>query len=210
MVMNKTRAQSLLRGLLNGLLSRLLSRILIGVLIWALALGLTACGAIPGFSPSDSNLSGVERLPDGRQTKGYAGGWIGEEMRTQWFSFSVDGVKALKTYGDYPAPDGGFLLVASITVQNPYSEAVPMSLYDFQVQWGSGDLDYAYGIEESSMPVDYVLEAGESYTGDVVFQVPLENEGEYAIAYLEIYEDGEEGNVFFLYFDEEDLDFSAY
>lgn len=142
---------------------------------------------------------------DGRETGGYVDGRLGDTMQNVFFAFTVDKVELASEYGGQAAPDGSSYIVAEITVKNTFGEALPLWYDDFQIQWGEGDEDYGYAIEpftDDQMPLEYEMKKGESITKTHVFEVPtLEGKNEYSISFLEYYEDGFTGNVFFVYFD---------
>ena len=169
------------------------------IILAALLLAAAGCDPIPGYSNDTA----------GPQDGGYYDGRIGDTLHTNWFDFCVNSVSAEFEYGGYTAENGYFLIIANITVKNTFGELLPMSRDDFQVQWGGGDNDFGYGIEESEMPVEYTLRRGQSVTQDVVYEIPVYNDGEYSISYLEYYENGEYGDVFFIYFEEDMLELGA-
>ena len=100
-----------------------------------------------------------------------------------------------------------------------------MSLLDFQIQWDAAegeDPDDAYdypladtvtdengdtewvSLSDRQLPAEWELGVGEERTGILLYAVP-EASSEYSIAFMEIYEsedndDGEYGDVFFVYF----------
>lgn len=173
-----------------------------------LALTVSGCsGSDTGSSQAtkaDTTVLGTETLDDGREVNGYAEGKIGEAVQTSWFTFTVNSVEFADEYAGKTPAEGNEFVVANITVVNTFNDTLPMGNYDFQIQWGEGDGDYGYGIEEiftdTMMPYEYELEKGDSLTGDVVYEIPKVEDGSYSISFLEIYEDDQEGNVFFVYF----------
>lgn len=141
---------------------------------------------------------------------GDALGTLGDIMHTAFFEYTVNSAYLCDEYEGYVPLDGNVLLVADVTVNNPYKNSVPMYDTDFQIQWSS-DADDAYDypitfymdvdetISEDMLPAEYSLRRFESRNGLLVYEVP-EGETYFSISYLEIYEDDSEGDVFFVYF----------
>ena len=169
---------------------------------------LASCDALPAYLRSDNSPSGSSDTSG--SSGGYEDGRIGDTMYTEWFSFCVDGVEAASEYKGYAADAGYFLIIADITVKNTYGYDLPMSQYDFQVQWGEDYEAYGYGIDESEMPIEYTLKRGQSVSQKVVYEIPYDNDGEFSISYWEYFESGEYGTVFFIYFEQDVLDFSGF
>ena len=185
-------------------------------LVFVLAAAVTGCDPIPGFSKDKDadNTGGGSAISalygetlsedDDRIVGGYADGRIGDTMQTVWFSFKVNSAEKVDEYNGYTAADGNMLLKANITIKNTYGMELPMFSDDFQLQWGEGDQDFGYAMEattDEELEGEFTLKKGESVTGDLVYELPAENSGEYSISYLEIYDDNVEGNVFFVYFE---------
>lgn len=141
---------------------------------------------------------------------GDAEGTYGDIMHTAFFEYTVNSAYLCDEYDGYEPLDGNALLVADVTVNNPYKSDVTMYDTDFQVQWGS-DADDAYDypitfyldedetLNDEMLPYEYSLRRYESRNGLLVFEVP-EGETYFSISYLEIYDDNSEGDVFFVYF----------
>lgn len=182
-----------------------LKRWILALLTVGIVLTATACDPIPGFSGTDETAvtpGGGETLTDGRQVGGIADGRLGDQMGTAWFNFSVDNAKTTSEYGGYRPYDGYTLLVVSITLKNTFGSSVPMSLYDFELFWED---DYLYGIGESEMSDNFVLEKGQSLTQDIVYEVPSYIIGEYYIIFTEYYENDDYGNTFVVTLDRNDI-----
>ena len=147
---------------------------------------------------------------------GYAEGRMGDTMHTYFFDYTVDSAYLCGSYEGYvPAQEGYCLLVAEVTVENTFQESLPMYDTDFQVQWGEADdaydvpiTYYADAVSDQQLPMEYELAVDESRTGLLVFEVP-EGEKDFSISYLEFFDDGTEGDVFFVYFTAEEQDGSA-
>lgn len=138
---------------------------------------------------------------------GYADGRIGTTFKTAFFNYSVDNVAYSDSYEAYTAAEGFQLVSATITMKNTFGKVLPMYNNDFQIQWsdlGNGEEDYAFGVildnSTTSMPKEWELKRGETATYTLVFEVPAAA-AEFSVSYLEYYEDGTEGDVFFTYFE---------
>lgn len=142
---------------------------------------------------------------------GEADGTLGDTMHTVFFDYTVNSAYLCDNYQDaYEPLDGNVLLVADVTVNNPFKTSVTMYDTDFQVQWSS-DADDAFDfpitfymeegetIGDDMLPNEYTLRRFESRDGILVFEVP-EGENYFSISYLEYFEDGTEGDVFFVFF----------
>ena len=188
-------------------------RICVSAVLLALALLLTGCGRWGIFSneideaiwemmhiPEDFPPD-LGETPDDGYT--YTGG-LGDVMESCFFSFMVEAPELQESYGGYTAEPGWQLLKTRITVNNTYGEELPMSIYDFQVQWGSGEYDYGYEADaflqmEGCMPEYYALEADETAAYDVVYEVPADSTA-FSICYIEYFSDGTTGDLFFVDF----------
>lgn len=159
-------------------------------------------------------LAGCATTPKGNviypDEYGDADGTLGDIMHTAFFEYTVNSAYLCDEYEGYVPLDGNVLLVADVTVNNPYNSDVPMYDTDFQVQWDE-DSDDAYDypitlyldegetISEDMLPAEYEIKKFAKRNGLLVFEVP-EGETYFSISYLEIYEDNSEGDVFFVYF----------
>ena len=166
-----------------------------------------AASAPAASTPAASTPSGSSDEWIGRKSEsddGYFSGRIGDHMRNVFFEYTVNSVDYPASYGDITPADGNQLLVADVTVRNVFSQTLPMSIYDFQIQWGDGDQDFGYQEEgltgDNLMPDQWQLMRGASETYKLVYQVPADAT-EFSISYLEVWEDNTEGDVFFVYFE---------
>lgn len=160
----------------------------------------------------DSDESDTYTVPEAGYPDeyGYAEGTFGDAMHTAFFEYTVNSAYLCDEYEGYEPSEGNTFLVADVTVHNPYTYTVPMYDTDFQVQWDS-DAEDAFGypitaymdededIDDSMLPQEYEVRRFEDRNGILVYEVP-EGENYFSISYLEIYEDGTEGDVFFVYF----------
>ena len=132
-------------------------------------------------------------------------------MHTEFFDYTISSAYLCDAYEGYAPADGYRLLVADATIKNTFRESIPMFDTDFQAQW-SDDSEDAYAlpityyvdqVSDQQLPTEYELAVDEERTGALVFEVP-EGEKDFSISYLELFEDGSEGDVFFVYFTAED------
>lgn len=133
-----------------------------------------------------------------------------EQMETAFFSLKVNSATLHDEFGGYtPTDDTHKFLVVNITIKNifdggtPEDSIIPMYNTDFVLRWdalGDGSI-YAEdefveaGSTDEMLPNEYEMEAGESRTGNLVYEVPAD-ETKFAFEYLEYYEDEFEGNTY--------------
>ena len=117
------------------------SKRLFAVLLAALVgLGaLTACGG------GNENGATGEEAED--QEEGYVPGgglgYLGDTMYTYWFDFTVEDAYICQSYDSYTAAADMQLVVVTMAVQSTFLQSLPMSRYDFQIQWG-GEIGRAH------------------------------------------------------------------
>ena len=164
--------------------------------------GKTGIGAASDWVSSDENITAYE-LDDGSY---YYEGAIGSTMRTAWFDYSIDSAyTTTDSIGGYTPDDGNALVVVEMTIKNTFNQSIPMSNWDFDIEWGDGDYDFAYPIEVSEpvmtdqFPSEYTLESGKTRSGYLIFEVP-EGTEDFGVGFVEYYEDETEGNGFWVYF----------
>ncbi|MPM96459.1 hypothetical protein SDC9_143622 [bioreactor metagenome] len=166
-------------------------------LLLGLALLLTACDPMP--APLQSPSPTQSAAPEGDNS---GTGFLNDTMSSVFFDFTVTDAFSCESYEGYTAPENWKLVVATITVKNTYTMTIPMGAYDFQIQWGEGDEDYDYPLSaycEAQLPDEYELLISESRTGILVYEVPADTK-DYSISYLEVYDDDETGDCYFVYF----------
>lgn len=182
------------------------------LLILTMAAVSLGCGKKSSSSKNTSDASTQSYVPQVRypDTEGFAEGYCGDTMMTYFFEYIINSAYVCKEYEGYKPKDGYQLLVADITIKNPGHESLLMYETDFQVQW-SDDSEDAYGypvtlnmednakVKGDMLPKEYELEINESRTGKLVYEVP-KDEKDFSISYKEFFDDGTEGNTFFVYF----------
>lgn len=144
---------------------------------------------------------------------GYAEGRLGDTMHTYFFNFTVNSAYTCGEFAGYTPAAGSQLLVVDVTVKNTVTSSVEMYDTDFQAQWkGEGDEDFRLPIttdpetyeeldpiSDSQLPGTYTLGVNADRTGLLVYEVPADLK-DFSISYLEAFEDGDEGDVFFVFF----------
>lgn len=153
----------------------------------------------PESVPEDEDNAG--------STGGYAEGRIGDTMQTYFFDYTVNSAYLCEEFNGYQPSDGKCLLVAEVTVKNTFNESIEMYDTDFQIQWNSDGADdydfpitaYAEPVSEEQLESTYELGINEEVTGLLVFEVPTERK-DFSISYLEQFDTGDEGDVYFVYF----------
>lgn len=148
---------------------------------------------------------------------GWAEGRIGDTMHTYWFNYTVNSAYTCGEFAGRSAAEDCRLLVVEVTVKNTITSSVEMYDTDFQAQWGgSGEEDYRLPIttdpetceeldpiSDDQLPGTYSLGVNQERTGLLVYEVPA-GERDFSISYLEAFEEGDEGDTFFVYFTPEE------
>lgn len=164
-------------------------------MVCLLLTAMTACGG----TNQNSSSSG-----DG-YVEGGDWGYIGDVMHTYWFDFTVDDAYTCTSYEGYAPPEGQQLVVVTVSLKNTFLQSLPMSQYDFQLQWGGeGDDDFQWPIsavaeDKGQLPDEYTLAINESRTGVLVYEAPAEA-CDFSLSFGEYFEDESEGDVYFIYF----------
>lgn len=153
---------------------------------------------------------------EGHAEDGYGEGRMGDTMHTYFFDYTVNSAYLCDNFEGYvPSQPDSQLLVADVTVKNTNQESILMYDTDFQIQWNSEAEDaydypitfYTDPLTEEQLPSEYELAVDEERTGLLVFEVPA-GQKDFSISYLELFEDGteegESGDVFFVYFTAEE------
>lgn len=194
-------------------------RLLSVLLAVFLVLVLAGCGGkSSGSSGSGSNGDNVgSGNGDVYAEDGWAEGRMGDTMHAYWFNYTVNSAYTCGEFAGRAAAEGCKLLVAEITVKNTVTSSIEMYDTDFQAQWGgSGDDDYRVPIttdpetyeeldpiSDDQLPGTYSLGVNQERTGLLVYEVPAENK-DFSISYMEAFEEGDEGDTFFVYFTPEE------
>lgn len=147
-------------------------------LVLAMALVFTGC------SLSDLGLKEEEPQLTGE---------VGDTFETMFFDFSVDEASSPEEYDGYTPAEGNRLVVCKVTITNTFGEPLPMFDTDFQLQWGSGDEDYAWAVDafnDSLMPLEWELLTGDTATYEMLFEAPADVD-RFMLVYLEMYTDAD-------------------
>lgn len=160
-------------------------KLIVFVLAMTLLFTLTGCG---NAAESISNF-----------IKGDVTGEMNKTYATQWFEFTVKGIKVASQYdGTLPEEEGYKYVVVTVSETNTFSEAIPMGFTDFYLeaeglleedQWGY------HPFADTMMPYEFMLEEGETVEYDVVFSIPNEIT-EISFVYIEIDEEENIGATF--------------
>lgn len=153
--------------------------------VLALTLNLTACDSIPGLGDPDLE------------------GFLNETLTTSFFSYAITDAQSYAQYGGVQPDEGCKFLVLTLELQNRQTQSLPMFDTDFQIQWGDGDEDYAWPVEETldpeQLPAEYTIPIAGSREGLLIYQVPADAD-DFALAFMEFFEDDTTGDVYFIYF----------
>lgn len=172
---------------------------------------------VPRFSQdepenSDETPNSEELFPsdeDNDDVYAYDGaeiGYVGDIMHTYWFDFTVNDIMFCQTFQGYTAREGYQLIVLDLTIENTFDEEVPMSDWDFWVEWGEDDYDFdysypvsnSYDISTDFLPESYYLPADDIVTGLLMYEVPV-GYSEYMLIFEEYFENEEVGDWFGVY-----------
>ena len=179
----------------------------IASLVLAAVLAVTA---MTGCGNSSDDPNAAQTSPGYADENGYAEGILGTTMHTEFFDFTVNSAYTCASYEDYIPDDGYQMVIAELTIKNTFSESIPMFDTDFQIQW-SDDADDAYEfpitiyletgrtIGQNMLPDQYSLAVKESRTGILAYEVPV-GETQFSISYQTIFDNGGDGNLFFVFF----------
>lgn len=195
-----------------------MKRWLTALLALVLALALAGCG---GKDSGGGSKGGGANVGSGGgdvyAEDGWAEGRIGDTMHTYWFNYTVNSAYTCGEFAGRSAAEDCRLLVVEVTVKNTITSSVEMYDTDFQAQWGgSGEEDYRLPIttdpetyeeldpiSDDQLPGTYSLGVNQERTGLLVYEVPA-GEKDFSISYLEAFEEGDEGDTFFVYFTPEE------
>lgn len=195
-----------------------MKRWLTALLALVLALALAGCG---GKDSGGGSKGGGANVGSGGgdvyAEDGWAEGRIGDTMHTYWFNYTVNSAYTCGEFAGRSAAEDCRLLVVEVTVKNTITSSVEMYDTDFQAQWGgSGEEDYRLPIttdpetyeeldpiSDDQLPGTYSLGVNQERTGLLVYEVPA-GERDFSISYLEAFEEGDEGDTFFVYFTPEE------
>lgn len=127
---------------------------------------------------------------------------VDERAVTEFLEFEVTGTAAYDRYNGVHAQRDYQLVVVDLSIWNTESYTLPMSRYDFRLQWDEQTEDFAYPLAwycPAQLPDQYDIPEGEKQTGQLVFQIP-KGETDLALGFLEIYENETQGDAHFIYF----------
>ena len=170
--------------------------------------------ARPADDPSGEAADPSEVItPDG---EGYAMGYLGDTLRTQFFDMRVDEAYTCYEFDGVTPDEGRKLLVARITLYNYTDFTQPMFDTDFEIWWDAQegessddawgfpmtraeeleDGSYAYySLSDQQLPVEWELPIHDTRSGVLLYQVP-EGSSTFSVAFLEYYNDGTTGDLY--------------
>ncbi|HIT01455.1 MAG TPA: hypothetical protein IAC21_01335 [Candidatus Enterenecus merdae] len=161
----------------------------------------------------DSSDSPALTTPD---SEGYAMGYLGETLRTQFFDIRVDEAYTCYEFDGVTPEVGQKLLVAEVTLYNYTNYTQPMFNTDFGIWWdpqegessedawafplyGERGLEDGsterYNLSEQQLPIEWEFPIREERTGILLYQVP-EGSSTFSVAFLEYYSDGSTGDLY--------------
>ena len=166
------------------------------LLIQIMMLSLAACGE-GGLEANPQNEPGVKY------------GRIGDAMSTEWFDFTVTDACSCFEYRGYTPSEGYTLVVVTLSLKNNCGQPVDVWGEDFVLIWSDADdafgldIPLPAGLSSDQFPDKYVLDADETRSGVMVFEAPREFQ-DFSFGFIEIYDDGAEGDTFFVELTAED------
>lgn len=194
---------------------------LVLICVLSLCLVLTGCDELPGQGGKTGDFS-VD-LTEGKYEEGGESGYLKDVIHTYWFNYAIDEAYTCSSYGDYTAPEGSLLLVLHIGIKNTSSSSIPMYDTDFQVWWND-DADDAYAwplttseeaeddqvkvdklLSDAMLPYSYEIPINGTKVGELIYQVPARDVNgrdnkDFTMAFLEIFDTNEEGDLYYIDF----------
>lgn len=155
---------------------------------------------------------------------GYAMGYEGETLRTEFFDMRIDNPYTCDEFDGLTPDEGKKFLAVQLTLYNYTNYVQPMMDIDFEVIWdlddedawawpevdttidANGEAEYSVR-SDAQLPVEYDLGIHKTVTGTLLYQVPVDTK-EYFIGYYEVYapEEGSDqttyGDSFYIRFSE--------
>ena len=146
-------------------------------------------------------FSGCSQVVEGiRQTlSGDVNGEIGESYSTKWFAFTINSAKEAHNYAGYAPPAGNRLIVVDITETGVFEQPSTMGTFDFYLD-ADNFINYYWPLDpfdDSMMPMQFLLEKGETVEYNMVYEIP-EEAPNLKIIYTEIDIEDNEGVSFII------------
>lgn len=119
---------------------------------------------------------------------------LGEVVSTAWFDYAVDSVMSVEEYEGVAAAQGEQLIVVGLTLENTYTQSVPLFDGDFQLFWSGRVADDTRCMPvapfcEQQLPDEYELEPKESRSGVLIYRIPQQVQ-EVELVFQEVFDDG--------------------
>ena len=127
---------------------------------------------------------------------------VEERAVTAFLEYEITAARACRSYRGTAAQPGHQLVVAEVSIWNTEEYTLPMGRYDFRVQWGEREEDYAYPLAwycDAQLPDQYDIPEDGQVRGVLVFEIP-EGDRELALGFLEVFENESQGDAHFIYF----------
>ena len=152
--------------------------------------------------PDNGVLEG-EEISDGRVVGGYKEGLMGELMQTYWFSYKIDRLQPLTSFGEKEAPKGKKYLQLDLLITSTYWEALEFQASEFYLIYAAAGAteweDFADPVVVESREKTaetFSLNAGEEKIVTLLYELPLDAV-DFALVFTEYYSDEIEGNTFY-------------
>ncbi len=150
------------------------------------------------ITPIDQEITNDERTYDG-----VAEGRIGDTLQTEWFTFKVNEVNFLEEFAGYVPESGRELVLVNLTLKNIFGIPLPFYSSEFSLIFDEELADPLIIDIDTVAPEKFELKRGEIVTYNFIYEIPKENNGQYSIAYVEVYEDDLIGDYYYVYFEKE-------
>lgn len=138
----------------------------------------------------------------GRESGNYYDAEEKEFLQTSFFKYAVISSETLGVMGNSaPKDEDKTFLSVEVKFKNVFEKAIPMSIYDFELQWDNGNsVTYAENkFTDSQIPDEWEMKLDETVSGNMVFVVPKDAES-FSLVYKEKWDDGFEGNTYAIEF----------
>lgn len=178
-------------------------------LIMVCLFALSACSSIPGMSSSKSTPgTPSSSSPSSSGSSGSSGSsddgryYVGDEIATDFFKYTVTSAETADEYDGHTPADGCKLVVVAMDIKNTETYSMPMFASDFELQWGSGDEDYSYPVAmycNGELMDEYEIPINGSVSTVSVYEAPADMK-DFALWFLEIYDNESVGDSYFTYF----------
>lgn len=125
-----------------------------------------------------------------------------DTMSTIFFDLQITGISITDELNGYTSTDGYQFMVLTIAMDAKEDVASQVDMYynDFWIEWGNGDDEYDYsqetGLTDAQLEDSFIVYAGETTTGDLVYMIPSDAES-VDFGYMDYYNDGDTDEIIY-------------